>query len=224
MLFRNAENVYQSERLLKFDWLMHGFGTRLSERWPGTYTGAKQVHSDRIFNADETDAERIGEGRIGEGDALITRTAGRIVGIRTADCVPILLVDPRRQAVAAVHAGWRGTVQNIAGKTVQRLSREYGTSASDVLAVIGPAIGECCYEVGHEVAAQFADLLGDRREARHIDLQEANRRQLVAAGVPAGSIETAGLCTRCGEEFHSWRRDKEASGRMVAAIGIRREQ
>jgi YfiH family protein len=219
LLFRNADNVYQSERLLEYPWLIHGFGTRLSEDWPGPYTGAKQVHSDRIFNADAAP-----NGRIGEGDALVASTPGRTIGIRTADCVPILLVDPRKRAVAAVHAGWRGTVQNIAAKTVERLRREYGTEPSDVLAVIGPAIGECCYEVGSEVAEQFEQLLPDRRQARHLSLEEANRRQLVGSGLRDEAIETGGLCTRCGSEFHSWRRDKEASGRMVAAIGIRDER
>jgi polyphenol oxidase len=217
LLFRNAEHVYQSDRLLQFSWLIHGFGTRLSERWPGKYTRAKQVHSDIVFAADQPNPPAI----LGEGDAVITRTPGHVIGVRTADCVPILLVDPAHRAVAAVHAGWRGTVQNIVGKTVERMREEYGTRAGDLLAVIGPCIGECCYEVGPEVAAQFDQLLPDRADPRHLNLEEANRRELVAAGVPSEAIEPGSLCTKCGEEFHSWRRDKEASGRMVAAIGIR---
>ena len=217
MLFRNAEHVYQSDRLLQLPWLIHGFGTRLSDNWPGEYTRAKQVHSDVIFTADEPAAPAI----LGEGDALVTSTAGRMIGVRTADCVPILLVDPAKRAVAAVHAGWRGTVQNIVGKTINHLRQEYGTNPSDVLAVIGPSIGECCYEVGPEVAEQFAQLLPDRADPRHLNLEEANRRQLAAAGLRNEAIELGSLCTRCREDLHSWRRDKEASGRMVAAIGIR---
>ena len=196
---------------------MHGFGTRLSEHWPGPYTRAKQVHSDVVFTAVQPNPPAI----LGEGDAVITRTPGRTIGVRTADCVPILLVDPVNRAVAAVHAGWRGTVQNIVGKTVERMREEYGTRAADLLAAIGPAIGESCYEVGPEVAEQFEKLLPDRGDARHLNLEEANRRELTAAGVPADAIDLGSLCTQCGEEFHSWRRDKEASGRMVAAIGIR---
>ncbi|HET8547267.1 MAG TPA: peptidoglycan editing factor PgeF [Bryobacteraceae bacterium] len=214
MLFRNAEHVYQSDRLVRLPWLIHGFGTRLSTDWPREYTRVKQVHSDTIFAVDERPA------RVMVGDALVTRTPGRMVGVRTADCVPILLADPANRAVAAIHAGWRGTVQNIAGKTVERMRLEYGTNAADLLAVIGPSIGECCYEVGPEVAGQFDELMANRVDSRRLNLEEANRRQLIAAGLRNESIELGSVCTRCHEEFHSWRRDREAAGRMVAAIGI----
>jgi YfiH family protein len=214
-LFRNADNVYQSQRLLQYPWLIHGFGTRFSEDWPGPYIAVKQIHSDRVWPAEEAASKMC------QGDAIVSATPGRMIGIRTADCVPILLVDPEKRAVAAVHAGWRGTVQNIAAKAVDRLREEYGTNPSNLLAVIGPAIGECCYEVGAEVAEQFNELLPDRRNPRRIDLAEANRRQLISARVPDEAIELSNLCTRCGEEFHSWRRDAQASGRMVSAIGIR---
>jgi YfiH family protein len=216
LLFRNADNVYQSQRLLEYPWLIHGFGTRLSENWPGPYIGVKQIHSDIVCPADAAVP-----GIMCQGDAIVSRTPGALIGVRTADCVPILLVDPEKRAVAAVHAGWRGTVRNISARAVDRLRGNYQTNPTDLLAVIGPAIGECCYEVGTEVAEQFADLLPDRRQPRHIDLAEANRRQLAAAGLRNEAIEVGGLCTKCGAEFHSWRRDAEASGRMVAAIGIR---
>jgi len=91
-----------------------------------------------------------------QGDALATRTPGMLLGVQTADCVPVLLVDTRRRAVAAIHAGWRGTLARIAAKTVGRMRMEFGTKPRDVIAALGPAIGRCCYEVGPEVAQAFA--------------------------------------------------------------------
>lgn len=216
MLVRGPDGVYRSARLLELLWLIHGFGTRLSPGWPGEYAQVKQVHSDLIHRT-------TGTGILGQGDAIVTNTPGVAVGVRTADCVPILLVDPVHRAVAAVHAGWRGTVQNISAKTVARLADEFGTESANLLAVIGPCIGKCCYEVGPEVGVQFRDSVSENETPRYVDLAEANRRQLIAAGLLADGIETSGLCTRCNSEFESYRRDREASGRMVAAIGVRNE-
>ena len=176
MLVRSSDHVYRSERLLALPWLTHGFGTRRSETWPGEYTYAKQIHSDIIFSVERQN------GCLGQGDALVTGTPGIIVGVRTADCVPVLLVDPVRRVVAAVHAGWRGTVQHIVTKTVGKMRSEHQVLPSDLLAVIGPCIGECCYEVGPEVSAQFGTLFPERDSLSHIDLAEANRRQLLRSG------------------------------------------
>jgi len=140
-----------------------------------------------------------------------------VVAVRTADCIPILLVDERRRAVAAVHAGWRGTVARIAAQAVAAMSRRFGTHAADLHAAIGPGIGKCCYEVGAEVAAHFS---GQGRG--HIDLAAANRRQLQEAGVTPERVYTSNLCTMCrAEEFDSFRRDQEAAGRMYSFAGIR---
>jgi YfiH family protein len=138
------------------------------------------------------------------------------VAVKTADCVPLLLVDPRHRAVAAVHAGWRGTVAGIAQRAVAALGTQFGVRAGDLHAAIGPAIGKCCYEVGAEVAAQFG--LNGRA---HIDLAEEVRRQLEAAGVGVQRIYVAGLCTKCrADEFHSFRRDGAAAGRLYSFAGI----
>ena len=211
MLVLSSDSIYRSERLLALEWLSHGFGTRLSADWPGDYTSVKQVHSDVVHHA-----SRQGE-CLGQGDALVSGQPGVMIGVRTADCVPVLLVDPERRIVAAVHAGWRGTAQQIAAKVAAEMAPQPAT----LLAVIGPCIGECCYEVGPEVSDRFRALFPEREDLSHIDLAEANRRQLLAAGLPAANIEVAGLCTRCNLDLHSFRRDKEASGRMVSAIGIR---
>ena len=142
------------------------------------------------------------------GDALLEDAPGAVIAVKTADCVPILLVDERNRAVAAVHAGWRGTVARIALRAVQAMSRRFSTDPRDLHAAIGPAIGACCYEVGPEVATQFG------LEGRsHIDLAAANRAQLLESGVTAER-----MCRP--EEFHSFRRDRQAAGRLYSFAGI----
>jgi YfiH family protein len=127
------------------------------------------------------------------------------------------LIDERLHAVAAVHAGWRGTAARIAVAAVGAMRCTFGSRVEDLHAAIGPGIGKCCYEVGPEVAAQF----GVRGRA-HIDLAGANRRQLEETGVTPARIHASNLCTMCrSEEFHSFRRDQEAAGRMYSFAGIR---
>jgi YfiH family protein len=170
----------------------------------------KQVHSATVLPASEV-------GCIGEGDGLITATPGLSVSVRTADCFPILLVDARRRAVAAVHAGWRGTAGRIVPVTIEFMRAEFGTDPADVYVAIGPGIGECCYQVGEEVGRHFG-LPG----AGRVDLGEANRRQLIDTGVPEGHIDRVDLCTYCdATKFHSYRRDKESAGRMISFVRIR---
>jgi YfiH family protein len=224
-LFRRDDQfVYRVLPWLELDWLEHGFGTSHSEGWSGRpeLISLKQIHSDISAYADGSLA-----GRIGEGDALLTDVPGAVVGVRTADCVPILLVDVSKRTVAAVHAGWRGTAQAIAAKAVSAMAARFGTEARDLQAAIGPAIGACCYEVGPEVSSQFNSLFPERavlEERTHLDLPEANRRQLLSAGLPPDQVYLSGLCTAClAEEFFSWRRDRLKNERMVSAIGIRRE-
>jgi polyphenol oxidase len=210
LLVLSSDQVYRSPRLSTFDWLTHGFGTRLSPGWPNDYTSVKQVHSEIVHYAGRQ------HGCLGQGDALVSDQPGITVGIRTADCVPVLIVDPERRVVAAVHAGWRGTALRISAKSIEKMT----TEPARLIAVIGPCIGECCYEVGPEVQSRFAADFPERADLSHIDLAEANRRQLVASGLQPANIEVSGLCTRCNPNLHSFRRDREASGRMVAAIGI----
>jgi purine-nucleoside/S-methyl-5'-thioadenosine phosphorylase / adenosine deaminase len=158
-------------------------------------------------------------GVVGEGDAAVTNRPDLAISIRTADCYPILLADARNRAVAAVHAGWRGTATQIVRKTVEKMSAEFGTSPADVHAAIGPGIGACCYEVGPEVARYFGS-----SERTHLDLASENRKQLEAAGVPSSNIEALGVCTFCdAERFFSYRRDKENPGRMTSFIQITAE-
>jgi YfiH family protein len=114
----------------------------------------RQVHSDIVHQVGSSNL--AAGGGVLQGDALFTRERGVVLAVQTADCIPILLVDTKSKAIAAVHAGWRGTFQRIAEKTLGRMRMEIGTRPEDVIAALGPGIGGCCYEVGHEVAAQFA--------------------------------------------------------------------
>lgn len=218
--YKDSENVYRAAALDAFPWLVHGFGTRLS---PNLGTGAAlvtlhQIHSDIVIEPEG----RVG--RIGDGDALISDTPGVFVAVKTADCVPLLMVDPANRAVAAVHAGWRGTVKKIAQHAVAAMQRKFSTRVQDLHVAIGPAIGSCCYEVGPEVAAQFREFdpsLGDITHPTHLDLAGYNRAQLLALGVHPAHVYMAGLCTKCNHEFHSYRRDKQHAGRMHSMAGIR---
>lgn len=216
----DPDNFYRSTLLEQIPWLEHGFGTKLSKDWLSgrQVTTGRQIHSDRILIANGR------KGHLGEGDAIVTSEPRKMVEIRTADCVPILIADRERRVVAAVHAGWRGTVSSIAIKTVTVMAEEFGSGPDDLVAAIGPAIGECCYEVGAEVAEQFQPFFPEREDLRgraRINLAEANSRQLEQAGIRRADIHMAELCTSChGDMFESYRRDRDASGRMAAAIGI----
>lgn len=213
--------LLQSDLLTSLGWLEHGFGTRDFAPDPATLASLRQVHSAAVLVAESTGCQ-------GEADALATNRAGVAVSIRTADCLPILLADPAHHAVAAVHAGWRGTAAGVAGATLERMRVEFGTEPAQVVAAIGPGIGVCCYEVGPDVAREFGR--GEFEIGRgefeiegrvHVDLAGENRRRLIAAGVASESIDVLPLCTRCRADlFHSWRRDGAEAGRMVSFVKI----
>jgi YfiH family protein len=212
VFYKDSRQIYRVTELDSLPWLVHGFGTRLADvpALFGNLATLRQIHSSACVAA----AGR--HGVLGEGDALLENTPGSVVAIKTADCFPILVVDERRRAVAAVHAGWRGTAAGIAQRVVEAMHAQFGSLAGDLHAAIGPGIGRCCYEVGPEVAAQF----GQQGRA-HVDLAEANRRRLMDAGVTPERIYASNLCTMCrSEEFHSFRRDKEAAGRLFSFAGI----
>jgi polyphenol oxidase len=209
VFYKDSENVYHARPLERFSWLQHGFGTRHSSA-PTTAT-LHQIHSDICVPA------RGRTGPLGDGDALLESAPGHLVAVKTADCIPILLADEEHRAVAAVHAGWRGTAAGIAQSAVRAMGEEFSTDPRRLHAAIGPGIGKCCYKVGAEVAAKFGET-----GPCHIDLVEINRRQLIEAGIPDAQICAAGLCTNCGaDDFHSYRRDKERAGRMLSFIGVK---
>jgi hypothetical protein len=183
---------------------------------PADLAFMRQVHGDTI--------RVVNEPGVYDGtDALITRTPGVGLVARVADCAPIALYAPAAGAV--VHAGWRGTAAHITLKTVARMCAEFDAEPGGIHAFIGPCAGACCYTVGPDVAALFpaATLAGDAADgSRRLDLREANRLQLREAGLPPANIEIDPLCTIHERALlHSWRRDGERSGRMLACIVLR---
>jgi polyphenol oxidase len=272
--------ILQVPALAKLPWLVHGFSTKLggvsqlhgervlnlgfsewdrkenvleNRRLFQSALGAadlqlislRQIHSDVIHLFDAVPAESC------RGDALTTNRPGLLLGVQTADCVPILLVDPKKQAVAAVHAGWRGTLARIAVKAIGKMQMHFKTKPADLLAAIGPSIGGCCYEVGTEVATQFLSQFSEAPEwfeefrtgdepnpiqwlnmmpPGHqpppknvlLDLRKANRTQLLGAGLRANNIFVSDLCTACRRDLlFSYRKEGAPSGRLLSVIGIR---
>lgn len=199
---------------------------------PAQLVTAGQVHQNGVLRITAHQAgigARPDSGLVGIGDALITTEPGPVLLSMHADCLPIFLVDPDLPAVAVIHAGWRGTVANVAGATVVALAA-VGASPERLLAYLGPAIGVECYEVGDEVAAAWQavapepqpDILRPTGERWRFSLALANASLLQAAGVPAAHIESSGVCTRCGgDDWFSHRGQGAATGRFGAMIGLR---
>jgi YfiH family protein len=193
---------------------------------PGLVITSNQVHGEQIVLVD---GRNVGGMSAREADALITIDPGIAVGVETADCVPILLVDPATPAVAAVHAGWRSTVKQIVRKTVDKMRSEYGSDPAGMTAAIGPAIGPECYEVDEAVMGPmraafpfWRDVSSPRTEGKwSLDLAKANQRELVQAGLQEKNIHALGLCTSCRRDlFYSFRAEGR-TGRMLSVIMIR---
>lgn len=218
----------------------------------------RQIHSSLTLRAkaDDAPASHVGLSRPAslKGDGLMTDQPGILLGIQTADCLPILVADTKKRAVAAFHAGWRGTLQRIVEKGIGRMRLEFGSDPQDLIAAIGPGVGACCYAVGDEVRQEFesqfdyaASLFREVYDSDpvkekypllfltarapghselgpklHLDLAEANRRQLLAAGLKPGAVFSVGGCTSCHiERFFSHRREQGFTGRLMSVIGIR---
>lgn len=209
-----SDGIYRCDAFQEFIWQKHGFGTRQAN--PEADITIRQIHSDRVLNT------RAICDREAEGDALITDEIGKSIGVRTADCVAILLLDCQKRAVAVIHAGWKGTAANLVEQTLGGMHSSFRSSPSDIYAAIGPCIRCCCYEVGDDVAAKFASLFPEWEPItckRKLDLSEANCRQMRAAGIRSEHIFDSGLCTTCQTaQFFSYRREPDNPGRMIAAI------
>ena len=271
--------ILQADALTKTPWLVHGFSTRpggVSElrgervlnlgfaEWDTkesvlenrrrfqsalgakdfTLIALKQIHSDVVHLFENSPKEPC------RGDASATTRLGLLLAVQTADCVPILLADLKKRAVAAVHAGWRGTLQRIVAKAIGKMQMQFRTKPADLIAAIGPSIGGCCYEVGTEVASEFrsqfpnaSDWFDELRTGDEpnplqwlnmappghqpppknvlLDLRKANRAQLLDAGLPAQNIAVSDLCTACRRDlFFSYRKEASTTGRLLSVIGI----
>jgi YfiH family protein len=211
----------------------------------------RQFHSNLVVVTGAGDADFK---RPRKADGAITAEPGFLIAIQTADCIPVLVADRKRRVVAGFHAGWRGTVKRIVELGVGRMRLEFGSQPEDLIAAIGPGVGQCCYAVGEEVLSEFESQFNYARElfrevfdsdpvrkkypmlfltqrapghspigpALHLDLIEANRRQLLDAGLKASAISVTGGCTSCHTDlFFSHRASRGHAGRMMSVIGIR---
>lgn len=227
---QNDGHGYLQLPLLRHPGLWHFFGTRLfeSEGQNGQQPiRLRQVHEDRILHVSEATAACFASNEPLEGDGLATAMPNRLLSLSTADCLPVLLFDPVRRVVSAVHAGWRGTVANIAGKAVAEMVSTYDSNPQDLLVGFGPAIGPCCFEVERDVVeavganTAFKDrVLQQKTESKwQLDLTELNGLQLIEAGVSPARMATTGLCTSCLPNlFFSYRRDKTKGAGMQSGI------
>jgi polyphenol oxidase len=175
----------------------------------------QQVHGNTVVRVDRS-------GSNPSCDAMITNRPGVYLCVTIADCVPVFVLDCSVNALAVIHAGWRGSAARIVSTAVEALQREFGAKPDQMEAFIGPSAGSCCYQVGEEVAGAFRGecvLVKDGR--KYVDLKGENRKQLMGAGVPAGAIEIHPACTiHEGGVYHSFRRDGKLSGRMIGVAGF----
>ncbi len=211
---------------------VHFFGDRFF-RGDGLEQGGQaitltQVHGDKIVSLQkQTDVLAT---RDLQADGLVTNLKSCFIAVKTADCVPVILFDPKRKVVAALHAGWRGTVLNIAAKGLSKMVADFGSDPQDILAGIGPSIAPCCFEVKEDVVnaiesqTRFKEAVIQKVGAKNwsCDLPKLNRLQLEDAGVSPKKISLSGLCTFClPERYFSFRRDKKKLGNMLSAIMLR---
>jgi len=187
----------------------------------------RQVHSNRVYIIEN----HRGEGNQAEGDALATRGVKVALAVQVADCLPILIADPVRRAVAAVHSGWRGTLLRVLLETILRMEKSFGSMPSDLLVAMGPGIRACCFTVGAEVAELFereypeshlAKPVAGRPGKHRLDLAGAIEAQLDLAGIRPENRHDLGACTRCTlDRFFSYRAEGSLAGRMMALIGMK---
>jgi hypothetical protein len=197
------------------------------EKYPHmNFIVANQTHSDNIHlikMQKESGWEKL-ENAIKNCDALITNQKNIMLTILTADCVPILLFDPIQNAIGAVHAGWKGTQQEIVKKTVKKMQNEFNSKPSNLIVGIAPSIGKCCYEVDSNVAQHFEKIKNSytQKENKYmLDLSLINQTQLIHAGVKEKNIELSNICTACEvDQYFSYRKEKGCSGRFMSMIGL----
>ena len=211
---------------------IEAFSTMRDAELPYHVITGHQVHGTRVALIDRPDLTRENlEGY----DAFITDLKGCAIGVRTADCIPVLLYDSVKRAVAAVHSGWKGTVRKVSLCTIDAMRAEYGTDAKDLKAIIGPGISLASFQVGQEVVDMFREAgfpmddiygwqgepeKGTMRGGHHIDLIRANKWLLESAGIRPENIQCAGICTYQDTRFYSARREGTVCGRIINAVRL----
>ncbi|MGD9347195.1 MAG: peptidoglycan editing factor PgeF [Candidatus Aminicenantes bacterium] len=220
------------EAFNRIPFLVHGFGTRQGTEedlisnpdLAGFHrVSLRQTHSDIVRVITTVPLKRM------EGDAIVTDRSRILLIIKTADCLPVFIVDRKIRIVAAVHCGWRGTLKRIIAKTIRAMEMNYGSDSLSLYFAFGPCIDEACYEVGEDVREKFRNEglekgIFDRhplKEKKYVlNLRRANRAQILAQGVPEKNIFSIDRCTRCDSDFFSYRRDGDRAGRMINFIGL----
>jgi YfiH family protein len=228
----SAKPYVRAPRLVRIPWLVHGFGTRRLSEEDLSRTGGfpdfrpvimRQLHSDAVHRVDIPPPARL------SGDALITDMPGLLLVVRTADCLPVLLVDEANRAIASVHCGWRGTRSRVLERAVRAMESAYGSAPGSLLAAFGPCIGPACYEVGAEVkgafvSAGFPEAVFNPFPASAgkflLDLRAANIWLLAGIGVKKANIWSVATCTHCDPELLSYRRNRGEPRRLYNFIGI----
>lgn len=232
MKLSTPDDFFIVSRLEKIPFLFHGFGTR---NWREKNFKEKtewknfklifldQIHSNVIHFVDKVPDKNL------KGDGMITNLPFLFLLIKTADCLPVLIVDEMRKVIAAVHCGWRGTRKRVIQGVIQDLENHYGCFPSSLLVAMGPRIGNECYEVGEDVRESFEEQGFSpvffrphpyRKRKYFLDLKEANYSQLLGLGVQEKNIYSIDICTHCQKMFPSFRRDGEKAGRMLSFVGM----
>lgn len=234
--WRQSAYWLQTDGWQDFPGLVHGFSNRLSDRESALHEiragdlhlhTLKQVHGDCIVAITPHSAplERL------EADGLISSVPGVLLGIATADCVPVLMVDAKKKVAVALHAGWRGTLQGISVRAIEILRTQWNVAPDNLHVALGPAIGGCCYEVGPEVGEMIvkrwdihsASAWRPHKAKGFLDLRAINTAQISESGVPQEHIRLTGPCTFCSPTFASYRREGPNAGRQLSVIGWRKE-
>jgi len=202
----------------------------------GNFTFARQCHGSNIFFVDNSlrgSSSADEESSLGNADGMITSLPDICITVKVADCVPVLLYEPDNHAAAVIHAGWKGTVNKITGKAVEKMIRFCGSKPGNIYAGIGPSIGPCCYETGNDVYREYMDkgftgkdimIPSKQKDKYYLNLWQANKKQLTELGVKPENIEEASICTKCNNEsFFSSRASDGKTGRFAAGIMLKKK-
>ncbi|MCJ7577365.1 MAG: peptidoglycan editing factor PgeF [candidate division Zixibacteria bacterium] len=226
--------------LLNFDFISHGFVIKSKEQNPSTQVKRitlkklikrisaeekhiiipQQIHGNECLTIKKVDELK----RRYKGDAILTDRKDIFLTVSVADCLPIFLVEPKRKVVGLIHAGWRGTLLGIAKETIRKAKEKFGCNPEDFTLLFGPAIQKCCYEISELMAILFDEdgMIRMPGEKPKLDLIYVNMKQFLNCGVKRKKIFATNDCTFCNKDmFHSFRRDGDKAGRMIAFIGIK---
>ena len=226
---KQPDNVLISEQLSQESELVYGFCNKTYDHdslsslfGVSKLIKLKQIHSNIVHSVDSNSEQESGL----EGDGLITGFKGICIGVYTADCIPILLYDKKHSIVAAVHAGWRGTLSGIISETLKIMKLNHNCDPEYIVSVIGPGIGKCCFEVDKDVAIKFIEkyretdsFIYPSNSKYFLDLQHINKEMLMAEGIK--NIEVIDICTKCNPNYYSYRREGKGVGSQLSFIGLR---